>query len=381
MNSKQNNLRPSQKVERYLEDYFHGNSPTNGERLPSSRAIASQIGISEGTVRNVVRRWEREGILVARHGSGTFVRGATGKPENFRVGINKRSDAASLDNQDGWFRNITQAIAEHMMEQGPRISLNSLYSRHEEIDGLPTSLVEARCKELDGMILTFGDIHLPAILSHCQRHRKPYVMLNTRDYSATSNFIATNTFSAYLRAGRALKACGRRRFALFLYPGASKSPSMAHRIAGLSAGIGDELGSEISLRVLNCKGMWKEHALEALHQLLDQERYEPDAMLFSGDPHALAVLDELARRKISVPGDVSIIAGANAIPEIAETGLSSFDHPTHEMGYQLASRLIHMLDNHITEIPGLYLPVGIVPRKTTTMEENQLLSGEPAPAG
>ncbi len=375
-NSHPEGLRPSQKVEQFLRDYFEKRELTGGDRLPSSRAIASQIGISEGTVRNVVSRWEREGKLEARHGSGTYVRKTSGQIEKFRVGVNTRSDVASEGNPDEWFRRIIQSATEYIMEQGPRISFASLYSVHEDIDSLPAKEVEERCAELDGLILTFGDVHSPIIIDHCRRLGKPYVMMNTLRYCETVNFVATDTFSAYQRAGAALKACGRKRFALFIYPGADKSPSMAHRVAGLSAGIGNPLGGEITLRMINCGGMWEKHAVRAISQLLDQEGYLPDAMLFAGDPHAMGAMEELSRRGISVPEQVSVISGVDVRSEIADLGISSFSHPTHAIGRRLSSMLIQMLHGRLTELPGCYLPVSIIPRQTTTESENLLFGRE-----
>jgi DNA-binding transcriptional regulator YhcF (GntR family) len=44
-----------------------------GERLPSVREVAEQAGVNVNTVRSVYGRLERDGLLVSRHGLGTFV--------------------------------------------------------------------------------------------------------------------------------------------------------------------------------------------------------------------------------------------------------------------------------------------------------------------
>ncbi|MFK7887921.1 MAG: PLP-dependent aminotransferase family protein [Gammaproteobacteria bacterium] len=46
---------------------------TRGDRLPSSRALAKQLEIARGTVITALETLVAEGILEARHGSGTFV--------------------------------------------------------------------------------------------------------------------------------------------------------------------------------------------------------------------------------------------------------------------------------------------------------------------
>lgn len=44
-----------------------------GERLPSFRRLAAWAGVNVGTVRSVYEALEEEGLVVSRHGQGTFV--------------------------------------------------------------------------------------------------------------------------------------------------------------------------------------------------------------------------------------------------------------------------------------------------------------------
>lgn len=44
-----------------------------GERLPSFRRLAEWAGVNVGTVRGVYEGLEEEGLVVSRHGQGTFV--------------------------------------------------------------------------------------------------------------------------------------------------------------------------------------------------------------------------------------------------------------------------------------------------------------------
>jgi GntR family transcriptional repressor for pyruvate dehydrogenase complex len=46
-----------------------------GDRLPSERELAEQFGVSQPTVREAVRGLEAMGLVEARQGSGTFVKG------------------------------------------------------------------------------------------------------------------------------------------------------------------------------------------------------------------------------------------------------------------------------------------------------------------
>jgi DNA-binding transcriptional regulator YhcF (GntR family)/CTP:molybdopterin cytidylyltransferase MocA len=54
-----------------------------GERLPSVRELAAQAGVNVNTARAVYRRLEAAGLIVSRHGLGTFV--ADGAPDSPHV--------------------------------------------------------------------------------------------------------------------------------------------------------------------------------------------------------------------------------------------------------------------------------------------------------
>lgn len=63
--------------QRYLEAYEHiagliaGLQP--GDRLPSEELLGKQLGMSRNTVRDALMKLEREGVILRRHGVGTFV--------------------------------------------------------------------------------------------------------------------------------------------------------------------------------------------------------------------------------------------------------------------------------------------------------------------
>lgn len=50
------------------------------------------------------------------------------------------------------------------------------------------------------------------------------------------------------------------------------------------------------------------------------------------------------------------------------------NHPLSEMGQQLVSTLVEMIDKRIYEVPGRYLPIGIRTGATTTKEESRQIN-------
>jgi GntR family transcriptional regulator/MocR family aminotransferase len=60
-------------LERALRDAIRGGRLAAGERLPATRVLAAELGLSRGTVSGAYDQLVAEGYLLARHGSGTTV--------------------------------------------------------------------------------------------------------------------------------------------------------------------------------------------------------------------------------------------------------------------------------------------------------------------
>lgn len=74
-----------------------------GERLPSFRRLAEWAGVNVGTVRAVYEALEREGLVISRHGQGTFVaEGVEAAPELEAIASEamERARAAGLSLRD-----------------------------------------------------------------------------------------------------------------------------------------------------------------------------------------------------------------------------------------------------------------------------------------
>src|SRR5690606_4784682 len=67
-------------LKRWIENAVASGVIKPGDALPSERDLALKADVSRVTVRKAVQHLVRDGLLVQRHGSGTFV-----APETHRV--------------------------------------------------------------------------------------------------------------------------------------------------------------------------------------------------------------------------------------------------------------------------------------------------------
>ena len=68
-------------LKRRIEEAVHRGAIKPGDALPSERDLAAQVDVSRVTVRKAVQHLVREGLLVQRHGSGTYVAPQPGRVE------------------------------------------------------------------------------------------------------------------------------------------------------------------------------------------------------------------------------------------------------------------------------------------------------------
>ena len=73
---------PYQRLQRQLGDLITASEP--GTKLPTEPDLAAQMGVSRSTLREAMRSFEAQGLLIRRQGAGTFVVGKSGV---FETGI------------------------------------------------------------------------------------------------------------------------------------------------------------------------------------------------------------------------------------------------------------------------------------------------------
>lgn len=68
-------------LKRWIEDAIHRGAINSGDAVPSERDLAARVDVSRVTVRKAVLQLVKDGVLIQRHGSGTFVAPQTQRVE------------------------------------------------------------------------------------------------------------------------------------------------------------------------------------------------------------------------------------------------------------------------------------------------------------
>jgi GntR family transcriptional regulator len=89
----------SARAQQYLLSLIENGTYEPGEQLPSQADMAAQLGISRPTLREALLNLEQEGLIVRKHGVGTFV--APGSSRRLETGIERLESVLELAARQG----------------------------------------------------------------------------------------------------------------------------------------------------------------------------------------------------------------------------------------------------------------------------------------
>ncbi|UQU64205.1 GntR family transcriptional regulator [Couchioplanes caeruleus] len=121
-----------------------------GDALPSERDLSGALGASRPTIRAAIEELAREGLLVRRHGRGTF----TGPP---RISQEVPASTAYLPPAEGEW--ASEVLEFDVVPAGPRLG-----SRLQVSPGAELVRVLRR-RIVDGGVVALEEIHIPCLVA------------------------------------------------------------------------------------------------------------------------------------------------------------------------------------------------------------------------
>lgn len=377
--SGQMELRPRERLLKYLLSEFDKPEFKNGSRLPTNKELANRLCVSPGTVQSVLRQLAREGRVHARRGSGTYLIQAPEEARRtLRVGIGV--PLARFQPADGWMSTIAGGIFQTALARN--IAIEGI-SDQTSAEKMMEELKEKR-SHLDALIL-FPYI-LPAqkesLIQDYEKAGKPVVHIYPPSLTATANFATTDFFGPCHEIGRIWRATGRRRIALLSNMPASSANmrtgvSNQLRCAGLANGVGFAVeGNNPALRLIPSAGgeASVEAGYDCMKHVLAGGGELPDAIFCSGDLLALGAFHALVEAGIGVPEQVSIV-GASGL-DLSRTdcqNLTRLNNDLAQVGRAAMEMVLRRLDLKCLDLPGVIVATAFIGGATTRPEENSLL--------
>jgi len=362
-------MRPSEKVRAHLLQYEQQGHLSPGARLPTADELATTLGVSPGTVKNVYRSLAAEGRVRTQVGAGSFWIGAgTLTPRAHRIGIEVGETVpkdARWWTHNTWSGPVFGGILEGQLGQGANLALESCPS----LNAMPDEERMARLERLDGLIrLSLAPVPTPF------RDRRgrlvPHVALNPPGELLTANFVSPDYFESSYRLGEIWRKTARRRVLMVTHAGLESSPSTRLRYSGLLCGLGDAIGNGVQVRFFNARSSDGDVTGRLAGFL--RQGWLPDAIYTTGGALVFEVMDALAACGVCVPERCCVVSGSgyDLTSFTGHLPVTTMIHPLAEVGRALLAMLLRRIASGGRDEPALYLPVPFRIGSSTSPEEN-----------
>lgn len=317
-----------------LKDYLIAKIRSGGlagsGRLDSEPQLCERFSLSRNTIRQAIQELENEGYVYRIHGKGTFIRNAT--PVNSRKIALMIYDTAYMAHPvtGGLIRGIDETLSRN------GYILDILASKRSFHDENLMRLAESYAGFLIGtyqldelMLAELEKISLPHLFV------KNYPM-NHDVHAARINF----THAGFLAAEHLIRTgCGNLAL---IYSGDRIAISAEFKEGVYSAAL--EHGARLRRENIFIADFSDRLAVPEICAELLRHEDRPDGIICASDELAIALLAELKRHGVSVPGDISVIGCNNTENSTLTTPpLSTVDIPVMELGRRSADLLLRMI--------------------------------------
>ncbi len=310
-----------------------------GKRLPAEREMAARLGISRFTLQSALQLLESRGVIVRRHGSGTFAAEKPGSPASAKAGNKARvaviAPAADLA-AEGW--TYYGDMARGALRGCRRHGLAALPLPLEEVWAGGPGPRWDEAKGCDAFSVV-GSGALPMVYALLKLRRGPVALLDgvLRDVPVIA--VVDGSFAGARRGVRYLARLGHRRIA---YIAPREEPDAPHpKSHGYRAAL-DENGIpyDPALVCPDPGDAGEAHIPAAVERLLALS--DPPTAVFAGnDRKALAAWQALEARGLRPGVDIALVGfGDTASRSGASQGLSSMRILTRRMGESAVAALV-----------------------------------------
>lgn len=342
-------------------------------RLPSIRALASELGVSVSTVQKVFTAFKKEGLLTASRGSGTFITDAEG-PKNGVIRIALNHPPIDPADPQLWHGRIYAGILAEAGSSGLECGFIPL-PRQAVSDEESDQLLLEQLPRVDAVLALYSHFS-PPVREALRRQRKPHISISPSSLTDTRNFVAPDYVSAGQNVAKAFLAGGRKRVLFLAQDPPSIHPSHQFWIAGLASSLDLAPSTGVDFRCVHAGSHLRDAGKRCLLQLAGEGGWMPDAILAAGDFLAMGCLDAAAALGLQVPEQLAVIGTSGLfLDDPAHTNLTRIGAPLEKMGAMAFRAIAEMINSRQSLRLGAYMDCHAFGGGTTLPEEFAILQG------
>ncbi len=367
-------MRPLERVLKFLSDELERSEWEDGGRLPTNRELAEKLKVSIPTVNSAIGKLVEQGRIRTKKGSGKyFVPQEDDSLMPKQVAVSLPLDCGQL--RDQWANAIGAGMFNAMLRASPPVALigaTPLASGGSDVERLL-----AMRKQVSGLILFPFDIEhgrRQELVNAYEESGKPVVFINPDRVFGGANFVSSDYYGAGYRLGKAWKQAGRRNIVLMCGSMLENSVSFQLWHSGLCWGLGGGLNEKITLVIREKIAHVEESGYQAMREILKSSKRVPDAVFSLSDNSAIGAAKALQEAGLEIPADVSVVGASGLdIRDGAHPYLTRIRPAFEQWGQSLIEMITQRIALKGARLPGIVLPTPFIGGKTTTTQENEIL--------
>lgn len=327
-----------------------------GDRLPSVRSLAGELGINVNTVRAAYAKLEADGLVETRQGIGSVVLAtSTGGPPSGAIGFGANTIAVLIAGLDPFYLPMLRGIEDAASERGSLVLITDSRDSPALADAMMRRLI---ARGVDGIIaVSVGPMPDP-VPEHADARLPPIVYVDQPERRGHS--LLFDGAGAGYAATRHLSEHGHHRIGLLTAPITWPNVAEVHR-GYLQAlrDAGDEPAPELVSEVPEFS---VEAGRAALARVLDLP--DPPAAVFAADSGlALGALYEAKLRGMEVPHDLAIVGYTDSpLSTLVDPPLTMVEVPAREIGARAVRTLFDLIDGKEPRRRRTVLPTELIVR-------------------
>ena len=327
-----------------------------GERLPSVRLLAGELGVTVNTVRAAYAKLEADGLVETRHGIGSVVLATSNAgPHGGAVAFGANTIAVIIAGLDPFYLPMLQGIEDVARDRGALVLITDSRDSPSLADALTRRLV---ARGVDGIIAVSVGPGADPLPDQGGGRLPPIVHVDQPDRSGHS--LVFDGIGAGHAATGHLVDHGHSRIGLLTAPLTWPNVAAVHRgyvqaLEGTGHPPAPQLVSEVPEFSV-------EAGRAALARLLDLP--DPPAAVFAADSSlALGALLEARLRGLEVPRDLAIVGYTDSpAASIVDPPLTMVAVPVREIGARAMRTLSDLIDGKKPRRRRTVMPTELVVR-------------------